>query len=234
MTPAQRKWPTAETEVARPVVAHLESQRWDVYQEVEGHGGRADIVAVLGSLVWVVEVKRTLSLSLLAQATAWRPWAHYVSIAVPQGTRANDGHRFGERLAEERGIGVIVVAAPVTLGRKEIRPAVVVPHVMGKLNRRASCVQELRNVLRPEHKTFAEAGGDTGRYWSPFRQTCKLVGEAVKSGARPLRDVISEIDHHYASDAGARACLTKWIDAGKIPGVTLRRDGRRLLVEVVP
>jgi predicted transcriptional regulator len=43
-----------------------------------------------------------------------------------------------------------------------------------------------------------------------------------------LRDLIQNIKHHYASRSGATQCVSYWAQAGKVPGVECRREGKHL------
>ncbi len=76
-----------ESDFAKIVIAWLAEQHWEIYQEVQprNYGGIADIVAVQSALVWVIECKTSLTLSVMEQASGWR--VHYRSIAVPFGKR---------------------------------------------------------------------------------------------------------------------------------------------------
>ena len=78
-----------ETDVAKAVVAWLQGLRWTVYQEVQvsSYGRTADIVAVNHHALWVVESKLCLSIDVIEQALRWAGNAHYISVAVPAGTR---------------------------------------------------------------------------------------------------------------------------------------------------
>ena len=64
-----------ELELAKSVVEWLQDQHWEVYQEVQRYSTTADIVAVQGPLVWVVECKTSLSIGVMLQASRWM--AHY-------------------------------------------------------------------------------------------------------------------------------------------------------------
>ena len=205
-----------EVDVAAPVVAWLRDLRFEVYQEVTVGGARADIVAVRGPLVWVVEAKQTWSLALLEQAAAWLPLAHHVSVAVP--FRRKAGHSFGRRIAGDLGIGVFEVGG----SRVEVDDPDLHRNVKpGKIVR----------ALHEEQKTCAPAGNAEGRFFSPFQGTCRAVLEAVKaSPGLTMRELVAGIKHHYHSPASARSALAKWIAAGTVPGVELRRDGKVLQV----
>lgn len=210
----------SETDLAEKIVAYLEDLQWEVYQEVMVSTGVADIVATQSRLVWIIEVKRSLSLSVMAQATARRREAHLVSVAVPS-ARWSDGRHYAMRVLRADGIGTILAD---TNGAKEyFAPA---------LNRSAhGAAVELRNTLCDEQKTFSRAGAANGRYWSPFTRTCGAVLELVK--AEPglsLKELMTRIEHHYASEASARSSMSHWIQAGKVPGVEARREDRYLRI----
>jgi hypothetical protein len=65
-----------EAEIGEAVVAWLEAQHWDVYQEVKIYSGIADIIAVKGNLLWAIELKKSLTLKVMEQARGWRRPAH--------------------------------------------------------------------------------------------------------------------------------------------------------------
>ncbi len=188
------KWPASEVELARPVVAWLDDLGWE------------DIVARRGPVLWVVEVKRTLGLTLLGQAHAWKRRAHRVSVAVPVG-RNTTARRFALHAAESEGIGIIEAwkCGDVKVSERT-RP---------QLRRRV-----LGFKLIEAQKTWAEAGNASGKRWSPFQETCKLVREVVEgSPGLTIREVVESVDHHYASTASARGSLLQWAREGALEGV---------------
>jgi hypothetical protein len=206
------KWPATEVELARPIVAWLADLGWEVFQEVAIPGGaRADIVARRGRVLWAIEVKRTLGLTLLGQALAWTRRAHRVSVAVPRG-RDTTARRFALRAAAAEGIGVIVARQVYGGGVK------VVERARPQLRRRVLGLE-----LHEAQKTWAEAGNASGKRWSPFAQTCKLVREVVdEHPGLTVREVVERVDHHYASVASARGALLEWARAGLLEGVEAR------------
>jgi hypothetical protein len=208
-----------EADLAREVVAWLIDQQWEVYQEVqpERYSHVADIVAVQRGLVWVVECKLTMCLDVLAQAFNWREFAHYTSICVPR--CADRNYNLVWRILKAHGIGWIKSGGGTTA---ETHPAM--------LNRRARAGELLR-VLRPEHKTFAEAGTASGRRWTPFRATCEELRRLVdRQPGISLTDAVKRIANHYATPASARSNLKHWIGAGKVEGVVMAREGKHLLL----
>jgi hypothetical protein len=229
-------WPKSETDLAKPVVAYLENLKWDVYQEVQMNwgGGIADIVATQGKIVWIIEVKKTLSLDLIAQAASWRYHAHFISVAIPVSMRRHGkGRRMAEKFLDWQGIGLIEVTAPYMPGSSYSQEATVTNSAygqpqMGRLHRKAKA-EKILKVLTPEHKTFAAAGNSAGKRWTPFQRTCSLVKKYVdENPGISMKKLVDSVDHHYASNAGARSSLARWIEADYIKGIEMRREGRLL------
>lgn len=218
---------SAETTLAAAVVAWLEAQGWDVYQEVQPSrwaAGVADIVAAMPPIVWVVECKTRFSLDVMAQAYAWRHMAHLVSIAVPVGGGKRHGS-FSRRVLSDYGLGLIEVDA--RLGQSTH----IYQRVTPALHRGAKRVDVMRKALIPERKTFAPAGNNYGARWTPFQQTCRAVREVVAE--RPgltLKELVDGIEHHYANDKSAISSLKHWLDGGKVEGVRIVYEGRAVRV----
>jgi Holliday junction resolvase-like predicted endonuclease len=222
--------PTEEALASR-LMAWLTVQGWDCYPEVQVRGvnGRVDLVATRGPILHAIEVKTSASLAVLAQAMSHRGKFHCVSVATPWTGRL---WPFQE-ICASYGIGCLVISTELDADRPERwrwhGPVRVV--AAPRLDRGAhQSAKRIRARLSPEHKRFAP-GNATCSYWTPFRATCDEVLRIVSSvRAIPLRELVSTINHHYASDATARSCLRKWIEGGKVPGVEAVRDGPRVLV----
>jgi len=208
-----------ETDLAECVITWLDGLRWEVFQEVQPyqHGQTADIVARQAPLLWIIETKLSMSLSLLEQACGWLNRANYVSIAVPY-TSQRSGN-IVSAILRHFGIGLLRVSSygdyeePV---RELIAPRL-----------RRSIDPHLGRILRDEHKTYAKAGNAHSRRLSAFKATCLAVRRVVD--AEPgitLKDLLSKIETHYASTATARSCLAKWGQAGDIEGVRVLREGK--------
>jgi hypothetical protein len=105
------KKPLKEIDLAAKVIDWLQSQWWEVYQEVQPHhcGRTADIVAINGPLVWVIETKTSLSLALLEQALRWRGYANYISIATPSPRRYSKGEDAVRLFVKHLGIGRMLI-----------------------------------------------------------------------------------------------------------------------------
>ncbi len=218
-----------EQALAEAVSDWMADNGWDVYHEVTKAGGcpRADIVGTCGRLVWVVECKLSLSLSVMAQAVRWIGRAHYVSVAVPS-ARESNARWFAKDTMRRRGIGVITAKFLHDVEKAWYRWDFEPP----TLHRRA-VVSDLRKRLVPQQK--ATAPGTKGAYHTPFRETISRVSEAVKKSpaGMTIREVVDYIDHHYATDQSARQSLLIWADEGKVPGIVVDRSVRptRLIVK---
>lgn len=216
-----------ETEIAKPLIRWLDAQQWEVYQEVQcSYGGSiADIVAIQGSLVWVIEMKTGLTASVVEQAFRWLHYAHYVSVCTPE-RRWTKGRTILEDYMRWKGIGLITVKS----GGGGICESWELVEEMPKprLHRKAY-VDNIRNALSEAHKTFAEAGNSQGRRWSPFRETSRRVQEIVKMypGCN-LKFLVDNVNHHYASNQSFKANVPTLIRSGVIEGIEIREDGRKL------
>lgn len=216
-----------ETDLAAAVVTYLRDLDWDVHQEVGGaYGSRADIVAVRGALLYVVEVKTTLGLAVLGQAYEWLHQANYVSVAVPWGRRQSPDRLCARRILDAWGVGLLLVS--LNGGYDGATTTHVEQDTPPRLCRRVPFerTSRLRGMLCEGTRTYAAAGNAEGKFWSAFKQTCDEVRRAVEQApGLTTKEVVTAIQHHYSSDATARGALLKWLWLGKIPGV--RGEGER-------
>lgn len=215
----------SEADLAAALVAHLEDAGHDVYQEVEYRGAIIDIVSVTGPEVWAIETKLTWSLDLLTQCVARKNLVHRVFAAVPASRTDHS------RLFAELGIGSYVVSMSGRYGSGG-GPYVKMKHRPDRTTPRsfASWPRELKARLGPGYKTHAKAGSPNGAgRWTPFRETCERLAYTVRQQPGiTVKEAMTEIDHHYSSLQAARSSMVKWIEAGKVPGVRLDREGKLL------
>ncbi len=201
----------SESEMASIITEWLHDQRWEVYQEVLCGGPRCDIVAVQGPVVWAIETKTTMSLALIGQAINWIPYANYVSVGVPY-----QKQRTGERILRRFGIGVLQPDWMDNSVLEKIRPEM-----------RRKTARDLRVALCDEQKTYADAGNNKSRFYSPFKRTRDNLVSLVQ--ARPgikFSEAIEKIDYHYSSRSAALSSLRIWINRGVIGEI--RIDNGRL------
>ncbi len=230
----KKKWPRSEQDIGAAIVAWLQAQYWNVYQEVRvfGYGGPvADIVAVQGKLIWIVECKTSMGLAVLDQAMEWRRQAHFISVASPYHEKARgaeNSHILGH-VFRTTGIGWLQVqhfdyrAENDTEIHQRFAPA---------LNRNAHKTRDLiLQSLHEEQKTAVGAGSDHGGYYTPFKNTCRqVINYVLNHPGAALKDIIQNIDHHYSTDVTARACLARWIQQGIVKGVRAEMQGRKIVL----
>ena len=204
-----------ETELAKLVVDALSTMGWEIYQEVEGPGGRCDIVAVRGKIQWAIECKLSLGLPVMGQAHNWIRYnrGHYVSVATP--SYPSDSSMTHQML-KHYGIGALCVT-----GEEKVREI-----IKPRLNRKAKPFN-----LHEEQKTFCDAGSNQGGHWTPFKQTVKCLVAAVKtSPGIEFNELIKKLDHHYSSYSSAKSCLRGFIGTDVIPNLRVEMVGRKLCV----
>lgn len=218
---SKKKQSVPETFLAGSVVDWLVEQKWDVYQEVQikTYGSVADIVALQGNILQVIECKKTLSMDVIAQAYNWRRHANFISVAVPRHRRKRtNGRLFAEQVLSTFGIGLIVV---------DYRECVV-EIVQPSLNRKAK-TDLVKEALSTEQKTFAKAGNSEGKRWTPFQQTSlNILREVKKRPGITMKELMERINHHYSTPSAARTCIAKWAKYNVIKGVRLEKEGRVL------
>ena len=187
--------PESEVEIGRVVVEALRARGWTVYQEVQSRlGPVADIVAVQGPVLWVVELKRQFGFDVLEQAQGWRGHANLRSIAIPNGLVYSP---FRLHVASELGIGVLRVHGPWN-GTEVSDPL----YELVKPARERRISKALRGRLRTEQQTFADAGGN-GRF-TPFRSTCQAIRETLRyHGEMPIKRLVQLLKgQHQCCDGG--------------------------------
>jgi hypothetical protein len=215
-----------ETDLAAAVVAYLRDLEWDVHQEVGGsYGPRADIAALRGRQLYIVETKLALGLAVIAQARHWMNRTHYVSVAVPmlRSSNTRDERHVAHQVLEQWGIGLLEVRG-MGYETGSLKDWQVEETLPPRLCRRIELgrLQRLRASLDDGTRTYAQAGNADGRFWSPFKATVAEIHRALRDARRDLttKELIDQIKHHYRTDATARSTLPRWLAYGKIPGVT--------------
>ena len=210
-----------EIELARPVVEWLKEQHWDVYQEVqlESYGRIADIVAVRGKCIWIIEYKTSLSLKVIEQASKhWQ--CHCRSVAVPMGKTTD--RWFKKRIMNLLNIGLIEVSKPNYKGNMTV-----CEEYKGNFQRlQKQTIHELLFKLRPEHKN-SEAGSRGGGYLTAYSRTMHDIREIISCNpGYTLKEIMTTLQHHYASEASARTCIKKALAEWETEWCRIEIDGK--------
>jgi len=213
-----------ETDLAKPIIDYLESFHWDVYQEVSCGAGVADILGVMGRRIWIVELKKSLSIQLLEQAIKRLKWAHYVSICIPTPSSKSSVNSFlVNEILDNYGIGVFFAnidhSSSVTIKKSP------------KVNRHVpeKHLKKLLNSLDPRLKNN-QAGCVAGERWTPFKGFCKEVTDIVKRhpGITPVEMAKRIRSRFYPYGKDAAHAAVYYARMGLIQGVEVRNEDRRL------
>ena len=208
------------------MVDELRARGWTVYQEVTVAGSVCDIVAVNGNVLWAIEAKVNLGLTVLAQARAWQSTANLVSIAVPDGRRSST-RNIAIEAAGLFGLGVLEIHDPNRYDwLMRGKPSRILEIVRPLRRRHAHGM--LRAALRDEQQYFAAAGNADGKRWTPFASTCDALRTVLARGPMTIREAVLALRgrHHYANEVSARGSIYQWAKAGAIAGVELIPGGK--------
>jgi len=224
----RKREPVSEATLAAQVMEWLEGFGWDCYPEAKmTYGtGRADIAAVRGPVLWVIECKKSFTLSVLDQAAKWLENCNQVSIAIPYYKRgggytrneagAINGYNWpayqslaAKLFCRQNGIGVIEVRDSEI---REVEP----PRFFRDRRNPGTGFdfpRQNRLSLHPDMKRYAPGTTSDRGYSTPWRRTMDDAVEFVaKHPGCTLADLVAGIPHHYASAAGARGNLLHWLE----------------------
>lgn len=225
-----------EEQLAQVAVTYLQEMGYDTYEEVHlGPGPRPDIVGLRGSVIAIVEVKRSMSLTLLNQMMHWRGQVHYVYGAIGAG-------RIGlaaDRLCRQEGLGLWEVKSNVwgqnvvpSLKRVSLTCA-----IDARLYRHRTALwtlDHIRGACNDHNRSgsaWANAGSKAGGYWTPFAQTRRELSRLVKKDpGKKMEEYLDAMDHHYSSTSSGKASLFDLIRRGILDEFEIRREGRSLQV----
>lgn len=206
-----------EADVAVAAEKWLASHGYVVYREVRDGvaGPRADLVGLRGNATHVVECKTRLSMDLIEQAHGWLGASQMVSVAVPALKRFE---RHPTVVLRTLGVGMLScesLGSPYASASQSVAP---------RWHGLAKSKDSVRSILHEAQRVLGTAGTKRGGYYTEFRWTMEGVAEyvALHPGCT-IRDVMENVDHHYASDKGARHGLAEALKRGWCPKVKAER-----------
>lgn len=216
-----------ETDLFPVVKQWLEERDYDVYSEVTSlsAGGRADLVAVSGAAVTVVEMKRSLTLDVVAQAARWTLYANYVYIAVP-GSSKRRVSQYVSKLLEREGIGILEVVFSDSISRT---PYVFLPS-KGRFHRRID--DHLREELTPKHKLLP-GGHSGGGYVTTYSKTIDNVKFFLQYQVRgewaSLDEILEYCETHWAAP---KPSLSQSLRNYESDWCESKKEGRKTLFRI--
>jgi hypothetical protein len=193
----------SEGDYADVLMGWLKSRGWDCYPEVQlTYGGsRIDIVAVMGPVCWAIEVKTSLNLDVMCQAHE-----HFCAVARSVAVPWSKGRPNVQPILDALQIGMITIRLHPYHDKEwevseEVKPPII------RSNFKMQKVY-LRPYLCDEHKKYKP--GTQHEYYTPYRGTIDRVVDFVKHHQGcTIKELVAEVNHHYASDTTARASLLK-------------------------
>ena len=217
-----------ESDMFLPIKQFFEEEGYSVYAEVPCWGKTADIVAVKGKLVVVVETKLTMNIKLLEQVFNWQHKAHYVYAAVPQKAELTVWTR---ELLRNAGIGIICLDIDTT--SDEFYCSRVYKYVPARLYRKigVKLPGELRPMrwdqhILPEHSQnisgVRQADIRVSRYKLMMKHVKRILSLKKEKGIS-IDELTEALDIHYANPkTGLYNALKKyesdWCELFKKPG----------------
>ena len=121
-----------ESDLYTPIKKMLEKLNFTAKGEIKG----CDIAAIRDDELWIIELKRHLSIDLLYQAMSRQAISPFVFVAIPRPKRSN---RQALKLLKKLELGLITVALDSPVVRAEI---VLLPGGAGKYGRRAAIIRK--------------------------------------------------------------------------------------------
>ncbi|SMH36090.1 DUF2161 domain-containing phosphodiesterase [Maritimibacter sp. HL-12] len=208
-----------ETDLYPPVKAHLEAAGYTVKAEV----GPADVIAVAGDDVLVVELKAGFSLTLLQQAVARQAITDAVYVAVPrwQGRAGWKAFKGNIGLCRRLGLGVLSVRLDDGFVQVHAEPVPFRPRKSPK--RKARLLGEFAR-----RDGDPNTGGTRGKVMTAYRQEAeRIAAYLAERGASRGAEVARATGVARATEM-MRANHYGWFERVSTGVYQLSDQGRRL------
>lgn len=206
-----------EADIATVAITWLQSKGFTCYPEVECWGGRADIVAVRFSIVWIIETKISLSADLCHQVRdRLRNKVNGVLAVAGTKRRMREDHPVVEWM-KDRGIGCGLV------GQHSYFQLMHMPAL------RRVDTTTFREKLTTRHIEYNIAG-TSGRYWTPFKDLIAELIHELQEGPLQEQGLESLNNYRKRQPAAQRRALTDYLDRKLIPGWGIERRDKKLWV----
>lgn len=211
----------------------FEDKGYEVFSEVVSSktGGRADIVAVNGPAVAVAEMKKSLTLDVVAQAVRWTFFANYVYIVI-RGSAKRRVSRYVSSLLHREGIGLIEIIIPEKSKSIITRIPYIAEPAKGRFHRRVD--NHLRETLLPKHKLLP-GGHHGGGYVTQYSNTIDKVKDFLKYQAKgdwaSLDVILNFCETHWAAP---KPSLSHALRTYEIGWCESKKEGRKTYFRIIP
>lgn len=184
-----------ESELTNQIINYYESLNFISYKEVSlyGRGGdiRCDTYLIKDDLSIVIETKLNLTIKVIEQAYNWKNHANKVFICVPFKNKIN----FALNLCKLLNIGLIMCSKNNIYIKYE-------PIINNNIK---------MPILYNEQKNTI-GGNCNSDFYTSFKNTIKNIDIFMSNKDEYLlKDMISEIKHHYVNDKSAINSIKKMI-----------------------
>jgi hypothetical protein len=216
----------SEADLAEKIINFLESLGWISYKEVsiKGKGGgiRSDsyFIKKVGDEIvetMSLETKLNFSLKVIEQADKWKSHANRCYICIPAPKRnQRKSFQFGIKVCKQLNIGIF----EVNMGN-------------GSVNELNAPTASKNPKLPPlyEQQRSSVAGNDKGSFITAFKVTVINLDEYMqdKDGIE-LKDLVSNIKHHYKNEKSAISTIQKYVNDGVIKGYCIKKEDKKILI----
>lgn len=196
----------SEAEMLDALVIWLEEKGWEVYKEVECHGGYTDIVARKEGYLWGIEGKLTCNEAVIKQAERTLNTYHINSIAIPK--YPNDIYKF---YLEQKGIGCTVIQRDKQIEAEVGYPAKIKTHIVPKMEENP---KHLSSVMLHESMKSQRAGTTGEQRITKYKVTVMNVQEFIeKNGPSSIDQILNGVEMHWSDNRkkyNLKAMLTDW------------------------
>ncbi len=160
-----------ETDLFAPVRDHFEGEGFKVAAEVQ----HCDVVALKDDELVIIELKRSLNMTLLTQALARQSLTDTVYIAIPEPAKINRRFRAQQRVVKRLGLGLLTIyESPL----RQVAQVRLTPSWEGRINQRK------RTALLKEFsgRTLQlNEGGATGvPIYTAYRETAITLANLIE------------------------------------------------------
>lgn len=206
-----------ESDLASILISYLDDNNYTTYKEVslKGRGSkiRADIYATKDGLNISIETKMSIGLKVIEQGFSWQQYSNMSFICVPRPTRkTRKTYNLCIEICKKLNIGLFLV----DMYSKEV-----IEYIKPTINTKPIQIPPLF-----EEQRNSEAGNDRSEYITLFKLTTNALNSyLVDKDNINLKEVISNIKHHYKNDQSAYTSLKKMIIQKVIKGLVISKDG---------
>ena len=220
----------SETTIAVSVQNWLLSQDFDCFPEaqIRQRGPRADIIAIKGPLMWVIETKLSLNLSVIEQALKWKGLgALYTSVAVLKPKRKRQNRftwysDFVDRFFRQEGLGLILINNDDLSISEVIEPRL---HRYNYLRSRKIVKQ-----LDPRMKQYLPGSSGKQGYSSPYQRTIENALKYIqRQNSCSINELLNNIETHFRIRVKARWFLINHLC--KHPDLLYKLNGYDVIFE---